>query len=79
MKDKLDKSLVDRIDDEFTLVAFAEENDLYPAHPHRVRSLTEVFSEVAFAESGERELETPEALPAPQVCVLGESKGGLCV
>ena len=73
------KSLGDRIAEEFSRIAFAEAGELYPEHPHKLRSVTDVFTEVTFAESQEEYRVDVEYTEPPKVCVNGETSSGVCV
>lgn len=73
------ESLGQRIAEAFIRVAFAEAGELYPEHPHRLRSITDVFTEVAFAESREEFRVDLEYTEPPKACVNGETAGGVCV
>ena len=73
------RSLSERFSDVFAEVAFAEAGELYPEHPHRLRSVADAFTEVAFAESGEEYHVDVVELTPPKVCINGETLSGLCV
>ena len=69
------RSFTDWINREFARIAFAESGELYPEHPHKLRSITEVFTEVAFAESGEDFHIDVLLTDPPKACAHGETDG----
>lgn len=73
------RTFSERLSEEFARIAFAEVGELYPAHPHKVRTFTEVFTEVAFAEEAEEYHSELVYTKPPRLCVNGQTPGGLCV